>query len=107
MIATESCISKFTVSNDIYYLRRTRPGFAGAKAFLTEHGPPDFWLKRNVIVFTAIIANYLKFCGSVFPKCRLLRTAFIAPLRSHHIAAVKSFLLLVREKKDLLALDAC
>lgn len=59
-----------------------------------------------MVVFSTVVANYLK--AFVFIVAdgggSFFRTAFCASLRRHHVALVKSFLLLLRKKKGLLAL---
>ncbi len=72
---------------------------------LTQYRAADLGLKGHRVVLAAIIANDLKPCRTVFAQCRLLRTAFWAPLRRHHIALVKLLLLFLGKEKDLAALN--
>jgi hypothetical protein len=87
------------------HLRPMRTGLAGSMAFAAKYGSADLWMKRNMIVLTAMIANNVKALGRVFAVySRLFRSAFRTTLRRHHIALVKHLLLFFREQKDLLTL---
>ncbi len=68
-----------------------------------------FRLKRNVVVFAAVVADYLKASGCVRARRvirRFFRAAFLTPLRRHHIALVKSFLFPFGKTKVFAALHA-
>ena len=54
-------------------------------------------LERDLIVFTAMIANYLKPLRCIVTGCSFFRAAFCAPLRCHQIALVKDLLFLFRK----------
>lgn len=74
--------------------------------FATKHGTPDLWLKGNLVVLAAMVADYLKSLGSIASGRRLFCPAFCAPLRCHQILLVKDLLFLFREYKSLLTLYA-
>ena len=88
-----------------YTLRKSDTRFACIEAFAAQNFAPDFWLKRHVIVFAAVVADDFKFFRCITARCRLFRAAFRASLRRHHIALVKNFLIFFREKKNFLALN--
>jgi hypothetical protein len=75
-------------------------------AIATQNGPPNFRLKRNLIVLAAMIANDLESLRLIFTLPRFLRPALRTPLRRHHVALVKDLLLLFGEKKGLFTLNA-
>jgi hypothetical protein len=62
-------------------LGKTSTRSTGFVAFTTKYGAADLWLERNLIVLTAVIANYLEFLGSVTAGCRFLRSAVGTSLR--------------------------
>jgi hypothetical protein len=75
--------------------------------FFAEHGAPDFRLKRNVVVFAAMIADDGKLSRIITVACRrFFRTTLRASLRRHHIALIKSFLFFFGKKKVFFALNA-
>jgi hypothetical protein len=75
-------------------------------AIATQDGSPDFRLKRNLIVLSAIVANDLVTLWRVFTLGCLLRPALRTPLGRHHVALVKDLLFFFREKKSLFTLNA-
>jgi len=75
-------------------------------ALATKHRSPDLWLKWNLIVLTAIVADDLETLRCIVTLTGLLRPAFCAPLRRHHVALVKDLLLLFGEKEGLFTLNA-
>ena len=79
--------------------------FARVVAFAAQNLASDLRLKRNLVVFAAVVADDLEFGGRVFASRRFFRTAFRTPLRRHHIALVKNFLFLLGEKKNFLTLN--
>jgi hypothetical protein len=88
-------------------LRPARSRLAGRMALATKHGPSNLWMERDLIMLTAIIANYIEAFRRVFAAagCRLFRAAFCATLWGHHIALVEHLLFLFCEQKDLLTLN--
>jgi hypothetical protein len=84
---------------------RPRPGFTRVKAFFAEDRAPDFWLKGNVVVLAAMIANDLETLRRIFRCRRLFRAAFRAALRGHHITLIEHLLFFLGKKKDLLTLN--
>jgi len=73
-----------------------------------QNRAPDFRLKRNVVVFAAVVADDFKASRRV-PRadgCRFFRAAFLTSLRRGHIALVKSFLFLFGKYKIFAALHA-
>ena len=74
-------------------------------AFLAEYRASYFGLKRNLIVFTAIVANDLKSCRGALSNGGFLRAAFRAPLRRHHIALIKHLLVFFGKQEDVPALN--
>ncbi len=74
-------------------------------AFAAKDGTAYFWLERYLVVFAAVVANYLESFRSIFRSGDLFRAALRAPLRRHHVPLVEHFLFLLREEKRLLALD--
>jgi len=59
-----------------------------------------------MIVLPTMVAEDLEPFWSVTALGSFFRTAFSAPLRSHHIALVKNLLFLFGEKESLFALNA-
>lgn len=72
--------------------------------FFAQNRTSDFRLKRNVVVFAAVVADDLKFTRRVCAQSGFFRAAFRTPLRLHHIALVKCLLFLFREDKRIFAL---
>jgi hypothetical protein len=79
--------------------------FVRAVAFAAQNGATDFGLKRDVIVFAAIVADDFKSARRVFARRRFFRAAFRASLRRRHISLVENFLLFLGKEKDFLALN--
>ncbi len=73
-------------------------------AIFAKHRASDFRLKRNVVVFAAMVADDFKAGRRIFPARRFFRATFLASLRRHHISLIKSLLFLFPEKKRFLAL---
>jgi len=71
-----------------------------------QHRASDFRLKRDVIVFAAVVADNIETDGRVFAARRFFRAAFRTPLRRHHIPLVKNSLFFFREKKNVFTLHA-
>ena len=96
----------FTLSLFTFYcLGYLCPRLAGTVTLLAQNGTADLRLKRHLIVFPAIIANDLKTFWCVRSRCCSLRAAFCAPLRRHHVALVKHFLVLFSEHKNVSTLN--
>jgi hypothetical protein len=74
--------------------------------FTTENRPTDLWLKRNLVVLSAVVANDLKALSCIITVNGFFRTAFCTALRRHHVPLVKDFLFLLGEKKRLFTLNA-
>jgi len=74
--------------------------------FATQNGSSDLRLKRNLIVFAAIVTDDLETLPSVIPCGRFFGTAFRTTLGRHHIALVKDLLFFFRKKKSLFTLNA-
>jgi hypothetical protein len=72
--------------------------------FAAQNRASDFRLKRNVVVLAAVIADDFKFFRRIAAAGSFFRAAFDAPLRRHHIALIKIFLLFFRENKNVFAL---
>ena len=74
---------------------------------LAKYRPTDLGLERNLIVFSAIVADYLESLRRVGSRnSGLLRTALGASLRLHHVALIEDLLLLFGKKENFLALNA-
>jgi len=77
-------------------------------AVFAQYVPPDFRLKRNVVVFAAVVADDFKASRRI--PCadgrRFFRAAFLTSLRRGHIALVKSFLFLFGKNEIFAALNA-
>lgn len=87
-------------------LRKPGARPAGFVAFATQDGSADFRLKRNLIVFAAMVAHDLVSLRCVLTLARFFRPAFRTPLWRHHVALVKDLLFLLGEKKGLFTLNA-
>lgn len=74
--------------------------------FTAHNGSADLWLEGNLVLFSAVIANDVVPFRSILAGCRLLRTAFQAALRRHHVPLIKSVLFLFGKKERFLALNA-
>jgi hypothetical protein len=72
----------------------------------TKDGAPDLWLEGNLVVFTAMIADYLEAFRRLIACRGFFRAAFRAPLGCHQIALVKDLLFLLSKYERLFALDA-
>ena len=72
----------------------------------TENGSANLWLKRHLVVPSAIVANDLEPFSSIVTFSGLFGTTFCTPLRRHHVPLVKDFLLLFGEKERLFTLNA-
>src|SRR5215207_6782873 len=74
--------------------------------FATQHGTADLWLKWNLIVLAAVVANDLEafWCAVAF-AC-FLGSALRTTLRRHHVSLVKDLLLLFGEKEGVFTLNA-
>jgi hypothetical protein len=72
----------------------------------TENRSSDLWLKRDLIVLPAIVANDLKAFRSRLTFRSLLRAALRTTLRSHHVALVENLLLLFGKQESFFALNA-
>jgi hypothetical protein len=75
-------------------------------AVAAEHGTAYLWLKRNLVMFAAMIANDLKPGRRIQPRRGLFCSAFRTPLRCHQVSLVKDLLLFLGEKKRVFALHA-
>lgn len=75
-------------------------------AIAAKHRSAHFGLKRNLILFAAMITDDLETRRSVLPRRRLFRTAFLAPLWGCHVSLVERLLLLFCKEKRLLTLHA-
>jgi hypothetical protein len=64
-------------------------------ALTAQDRAPYFWLKRNLIVFAAMIADYLKTFRRILSARCLLRAAFWTALRRHQIPLIKDLLFLL------------
>jgi len=75
-------------------------------ALTAKNRSSDFWLKRYLIVLTAVVANDLESLSSIVTFSGFFRTTFCTPLRRHHVPLVKDLLFLFGEKKRLFTLNA-
>lgn len=75
-------------------------------AVFAKYRPPNLWLKWDLVALTAMIANYIKPLGRIFPARGAFAATFRTALRRHHISLIKNFLLFFSKKKDLLTLNA-
>ena len=75
-------------------------------AFSAQHRAADLRLEWHLVVLAAMVANYLEFRRSVFPRGGFLRAALLATLRRRHVPLVKHLLVFFSEEKGLLALNA-
>jgi len=73
--------------------------------FATQNGAPDFWLKRDVIVLAAMVADNFKLARRIRARRRFFRAAFQASLRRRHISLIKNFLFFFGKNKDFFALN--
>lgn len=78
---------------------------AGFVTIFAEHRAPDFRLKRNGVMPSAIIANHFVPFRCIFALGRFFRTALRTPLRRHHVSLIKDFLIFFAKYKYVLALD--
>jgi hypothetical protein len=74
--------------------------------FAAQDRAPDLWLEWNLVMLPAVVADDLKTLAHLVPGNCLLRAAFRASLRGHHIALVKYLLLLFGKKERFFALNA-
>ena len=74
--------------------------------FPAQHRAADLGLKWNLIVFAAMIANYLEASWSSVTLTGFFRPALRASLRGHHVSLVKDLLFLFGEKEGLFTLNA-
>ena len=70
-----------------------------------EHRTADLWLKWNLIVLAAMVADDLKPRWCILTQRGLFRAAFRTSLRRHHVPLIKHFLIFFGENKDLSALN--
>jgi hypothetical protein len=75
-------------------------------ALAAKDRTPDFWLERDLVMLSAMIANDLEFLGRIHAGCGLFRATFSATLGRRHVALVEHFLFFFREEKRLFALNA-
>jgi len=80
------------------------PRLACGVAFAAQYRPADLGMKRDLVMFSAVVANDIKPLRSLVAGCGFFGPAFCTTLRRHHIALVKHLLLLFSEQKDLLTL---
>ena len=70
-----------------------------------KHRSSDLWMKRYVVVLSAIVADDLEtLVGVIRHGCRLFTSALGTTLRRHHIALVEHLLFLFSKQKNLLTL---
>ena len=74
--------------------------------FAAKYRPADLRLERHLVVFAAVIANYLVSLRRIFALTRLFGAALRTPLRGHHVALIKDLLFFFGEKKSLFTLHA-
>ena len=74
--------------------------------FAAQDSSTNFWLKWNLVVLPAVVADDLKAFAHLITFGGLFRTAFRAPLRRHHIALVKDLLFLFGEQESFFTLNA-
>lgn len=90
---------------DLFSSGMPRPRAAGFVTVFAEDRTADLWLKRNRVVLAAIITDDLKPRRCVDTLRCLLRPASRTALRSHHIALVKSLLILFGKDKYVSTLN--
>jgi hypothetical protein len=74
--------------------------------FPTKNAAPHLRLERDLIMFAAMIANYLKTPRRILTGSGFFSTAFCAALRRHQIPLVKDILFLFCKQKSFFALYA-
>jgi hypothetical protein len=62
-------------------------------------------LKRDLIVFAAVIANYFEPGRCILALGGFFRAALRTPLRRHHVPLVEHLLFFFTENEDLSTLD--
>src|SRR5438445_5519600 len=83
-----------------------RPRLTGCMAFAAQDRSADFWMKRHLIVLSAIIADNIESFWRIVACCRcFFGSAPGTTLRRHHIALVKHLLFLFGEQEDLFTLN--
>ncbi len=82
-----------------------RPRAACLKTLLAEYGTANLWLKRNLVMPAAVVADDLKARGCIVAQRSLFRAALGASLRRHHVPLVKCFLIFFAKDKYLAALN--
>jgi hypothetical protein len=88
------------------FLSEANSRFACLMTIFAKHRAPDFRLKRNLVVFAAMVADDFKSLWRIVAERGFFRAAFLASLRLHHISLIKYILFLFREKKSFFALYA-
>jgi hypothetical protein len=74
--------------------------------FFAQHGASYFRLKRNAVVFAAMVADNFETRLSISTSRSFFTAAGRATLRLWHISLIKQFLLFFGKKKNLFTLNA-
>jgi len=75
-------------------------------AFAAKDASADFRLEWYLVMLAAVIADDLESFWRVLAGGGLFRTAFLTPLRRHHVPLVEHLLFLLAKDKWLFALNA-